>query len=330
MGECLLVRRGGKASLKSITVKTPPAKLEYLAGDTFDATGLVLTALIGGVEVDVTTGYTITPTTLTADTTAVTITYALDGKTASTTQAVTVKAYDPVFANNTWEKIIEAAASGRASELWSVGDTKPYTIGDETYTARIIGFDHDALDSTDAKYGDASYNGGKNKAAITLEMVEVTSTGYKIHSSNSYNIGWRDCAMRSSTLPTLKGLIEETVRNAIRTVVKKRAQTPNCDNGKYYETPDELFLLSAPEYNRVNASWITNFTQEGTPYAYYTAGNSLAKKKINGTSNDKYWTSSAAHYQGSSYQFIYVNSDGTINSYDGIAMAKPISIAFCL
>lgn len=316
--------------LKSIIVNTSPRKLEYLAGDTFDPTGLVLTADVGGVPINVTTGYTITPEVLTADTTYVTISYTADGRTATTTQAVTVKLYDPVFANNAWEKIIEAAASGRASELWAVGDTKPYTIGDETYTARIIGFDHDTLDATDEKYGDASYNGGKNKAAITLEMVELTSTGYKIHSSNSYSIGWRDCAMRSSTLPTLKGLIEETVRNAIRTVVKKRAQTPNCDTGAYYETPDELFLLSAPEYNRVNAGWNNNFPQEGTPYAYYTAGNSLAKKKINGTSNDKYWTSSAAHYQGSSYQFIYVNSDGTINSYDGIAMAKPIAIAFCI
>ena len=107
MGECLLVRRGGgKATLKGISVKTPPANLEYLAGDTFDPTGMVLTVNVGGVPVDVTTGYTVTTDPLTADTTAVTISYTLDGKTATTTQAVTVKAYDPVFANNTWEKII--------------------------------------------------------------------------------------------------------------------------------------------------------------------------------------------------------------------------------
>ena len=329
MGETLIVRRGGKAALKSISVKTPPAKLEYLAGDTFDATGLVLTALIGGVEVDVTTGYIITPTTLTADTTAVTITYALDGKTASTTQTVTVKAYDLVFANNTWEKIIEAAASGRASELWSVGDTKPYTIGDETYTARIIGFDHDALDATDAKYGDASYNGGKNKAAITLEMVECTSTTYQIHTSNNQSIGWRDCALRNTTLPTIKATIQSAIQNAIRTVVKKRAESPSANYNKYTETPDTLFILSMIEYNRessAHASWAA----EGTTYAYYAAGNAITKKKSGESSNSAYWTATAKHYQESSYYFMYINTSGESSSQDYMRNLKPIAIAFCL
>lgn len=329
MGETLIVRRGGKAALKSISVKTPPAKLEYLAGDTFDATGLVLTALIGGVNVDVTTGYTITPTTLTADTTAVTITYALDGKTASTTQAVTVKAYDPVLANNSWEKIIEAAASGRASELWSVGDIKPYTIGDETYTARIIGFDHDALDSTDAKYGDTSYNGGKNKAAITLEMVECTSTTYQIHTSNNQSIGWRDCALRNTTLPTIKATIQSAIQNAIRTVVKKRAESPSAAYNKYTETPDTLFILSMIEYNRessAHASWAA----EGTTYAYYAAGNAITKKKSGESSNSAYWTATAKHYQESSYYFMYINTSGESSSQDYMRNLKPIAIAFCL
>lgn len=332
MGEVLIVRRGGgKASLKSITVKTPPAKLEYLAGDTFDATGLVLTALIGGVEVDVTTGYTITPTTLTADTTAVTITYALDGKTASTTQAVTVKAYVPVFANNTWEKIIEAAASGRASELWSVGDTKPYTIGDETYTARIIGFDHDALDATDAKYGGASYNGGKNKAAITLETVECTSTAYQIHTSNKPAIGWRDCALRNTTLPAIKATIQSAIQNAIRTVVKKRAESPAADYDKYYETPDTLFLLSIMEYNR-ESSVSQGWKDEGTPYAYYAAGNVLTKVKNGTSTNTKYWTSTAAHLQSSNYMFQNVTTDGSTGLFEYNYMNQPenVAIAFCL
>lgn len=329
MGECLLVRRGGKATLKGISVKTPPAKLEYLAGDTFDATGLVLTALIGGVEVDITTGYTITPTTLTADTTAVTITYVLDGKTASTTQTVTVKAYDPVFANNTWEKIIEAAASGRASELWQVGSTKPYTIGDETYTARIIGFDHDALDATDARYGDASYNGGKNKAAITLEMVECTSTSYQIHTSNDQKVGWSACALRNNTLPAIKATIQSEIQNAIRTVVKKRAESPSADYGKYSETPDTLFILSLVEYNRkssAHASW----ADEGTTYAYYEAGNAITKKKRGESSNSAYWTASSQHLVNSSYYYLFIDTDGKTSTQDYMKNKKPIAIAFCL
>lgn len=329
MGECLLVRRGGKATLKGISVKTPPAKLEYLAGDTFDPTGLVLTANVGGVPVDVTTGYTVTPDPLTADTTAVTISYTLDGKTATTTQAVTVKAYDPVFASNTWEKIIEAAASGRASELWQVGSTKPYTIGDETYTARIIGFDHDALDATDARYGDASYNGGKNKAAITLEMVECTSTSYQIHTSNNQKVGWSACALRNNTLPAIKATIQSEIKNAIRTVVKKRAESPSADYGKYSETPDTLFILSLVEYNRkssAHASW----ADEGTTYAYYEAGNAIIKKKRGESSNSAYWTASSKHYTASSYYYLFIDTDGESSKQDYMNSKKPIAIAFCL
>lgn len=328
MGECLLVRRGGKAMLKGISVKTPPAKLEYLAGDTFDPTGLVLTANVGGVPVDVTTGYTVTPDPLTADTTAVTISYTLDGKTATTAQAVTVEAYDPVFANNTWEKIIEAAASGRASELWQVGSTKPYTIGDETYTARIIGFDHDALDATDARYGDASYNGGKNKAAITLEMVECTSTTYQIHTSNDQKVGWSACALRNNTLPAIKATIQSEIQNAIRTVVKKRAESPSADYGKYSETPDTLFILSLVEYNRkssAHASW----ADEGTTYAYYEAGNAITKKKRGESSNSAYWTASSKHFVDSSYYYLLIDTDGKILN-DYMKNKKPIAIAFCL
>ena len=328
MGECLLVRRGGKATLKGISVKTPPAKLEYLAGDTFDPTGLVLTADVGGVPVDVTTGYTVTPDPLTADTTAVTISYTLDGKTATTAQAVTVKAYDPVFANNTWEKIIEAAASGRASELWQVGSTKPYTIGDETYTARIIGFDHDALDATDARYGDASYNGGKNKAAITLEMVECTSTTYQIHTSNDQKVGWSACALRNNTLPAIKATIQSEIQNAIRTVVKKRAESPSADYGKYSETPDTLFILSLVEYNRksdAHGSW----ADEGTTYAYYEAGNAITKKKRGESSNSAYWTASSKHFVDSSYFYLLIDTDGKILN-DYMKNKKPIAIAFCL
>lgn len=329
MGECLLVRRGGgKPTLKGISVKTPPAKLEYLAGDTFDPTGMVLTANVGGVPVDVTTGYTVTPDPLTADTTAVTISYTLDGKTATTAQAVTVEAYDPVFANNTWEKIIEAAASGRASELWQVGSTKPYTIGDETYTARIIGFDHDALDATDARYGDASYNGGKNKAAITLEMVECTSTTYQIHTSNDQKVGWSACALRNNTLPAIKATIQSEIQNAIRTVVKKRAESPSADYGKYSETPDTLFILSLVEYNRksdAHASW----ADEGTTYAYYEAGNAITKKKRGESSNSIYWTASSKHFVDSSYFYLLIDTDGKILN-DYMKNKRPIAIAFCI
>ena len=83
---------GSQATLSGITVKTPPTKTSYIAGQTLDLTGLVLSANYSdGTSQDITTGYTASPahgTALTTDINSVTITY--NGKT--TEQAISVAA----------------------------------------------------------------------------------------------------------------------------------------------------------------------------------------------------------------------------------------------
>ena len=328
MGECLLVRRGGgKAALKGISVKTPPAKLEYLAGDTFDPTGLVLTANVGGVPVDVTTGYTVTPDPLTADTTVVTISFTAGGKTVSTTQAVTVKVYDPVLANNSWEKIIEACEAGDASELWSVGDISPTVeLYGQTVAFRIIGFNHDDLDTTDAKYGSASYNNGSNKAAVTFDIVNtiVNSSGtgwvYNANLSGATSPYWQKSTLKTKTLPAVLALFPEALKDSIRIVQKKTYRIP-WDSPTLHQTADRLFLLSHDEI-------ATRGKGEGTIYSYYAAGNSRAKTKVNGGGSSYY-------LRGPSLNNDYSNRvgmiliDGSISSTNG-SYDYPLSFSFCL
>ena len=326
MGECLLVRRGGgKAALKGISVKTPPAKLEYLAGDTFDPTGLVLTANVGGVPVDVTTGYTVTPDPLTADTTAVTISYTLDGKTATTAQAVTVKAYNPVFANNTWEKIIEACEAGIASQLWAVGDVSPVlALYNYEYQFRIIGFDHDNLADTDAKYDDTSYNNGKRKAAMTLDIVKIAKlqNSYQYQGNGSLaGAWWARSQVRNTTLPTIKSALPETVRNAIRTVVKKTYWDSDYDT--LSATKDELFFPSTDEISNRGKG-------EGTEYAYYLAGNSKAKELIDKTTVGSYQLRSPYKNGPATYSVAYVTAQNTIYGSDYNSSMSYLSFAFCL
>ena len=328
MGECLLVRRGGgKATLKGISVKTPPAKLEYLAGDTFDPTGLLLTADVGGVPVDVTTGYTVTPDPLTADTTTVTISYTAGGKTVSTTQAVTVKAYDPVLANNSWEKIIEACEAGDVSELWSVGDISPTVeLYGQTVAFRIIGFNHDDLDTTDAKYGSASYNNGSNKAAVTFDIVNtiVNSSGtgwvYNKNLSGSTSPYWQKSTLKTKTLPAVLALFPEALKNSIRIVQKKTYRIP-WDSPKLHQTADRLFLLSHDEI-------ATRGKGEGTIYSYYAAGNSRAKTKVDG-SRSSYYLRGPSLNNDYSNEVGKVLLDGSISSTDG-AYDEPLSFSFCL
>lgn len=294
MGECLLVRRGGgKAALKGISVKTPPAKLEYLAGDTFDPTGMVLTANVGGVPVDVTTGYTVTPDPLTADTTAVTISYTLDGKTATTAQAVTVKAYDPVFANNTWGKIIEAAENGIASQLWAIGDEKPINIdGGYTDSLVIMGFDHYDLSTSDAKYNDSNYNGGKKKAALLLGLKNVLETRYRYDSGEQR---WGSSLIRTNLSTDVTAMLPSSLADSLRTVLVKTSYSESNIN----TTNDTVIVPSVYELFGTNTTYRSKYAdQEGTQYAYYAAGNTKIKKMPSTQAATNYYTRSDVYESG--------------------------------
>lgn len=317
MGECLLVRRGGKAALKSISVKTPPAKLEYFSGDAFDPTGLVLTADVGGVPINVTAGYTITPETLTVDTTYVTISYTADGRTASTTQAVTVIECDPVLENNTWAKIAEIAAAGKAAQRWSIGDVKQLSIDGTNYPATIVDFGHHDLDSADTKYGDAEYNSGSNKAGITFWVAGMyKNKKYAMYGSDTNGITWRTSTVRTSVMPTIKGQLPTELQAVLRIV-----RTPQ---NSYNDTADQLFLLSSIEIGSKNGS--TNYVKDktGSMLAYFVAGNERRLKLNN--AYDDWWTRTISAANA------FVTVDETGNLYYGITYGTVggVAPAFCL
>lgn len=91
----------------SIAVTTAPTKTEYVAGESFDATGMVITATYSNETSKAVTGYTVTPSGALATTdTSVTITYA--GKT--TTQAITVT--EPVA-----QDLVITAADGKTASM---------------------------------------------------------------------------------------------------------------------------------------------------------------------------------------------------------------------
>lgn len=163
---------GGAASLEgNLTAITPPTKLVYDAGDSFDPRGMKVVATIGGLEVPV-GSYTVSPDPLVEGTTEVVLTYELDGKIATGTQSITVNSFFEVLQQNSWESIARAAAKGIAKNWWNVGDTKTFAIGSTTYTAMIVGFDFHALRNTDTEYN-TTYNNSSKKAAITFIVKEL-------------------------------------------------------------------------------------------------------------------------------------------------------------
>ena len=145
--------------LESIAVTTPPGKTEYAEGESFDPTGMVVTATYGDGSTAEITDYTYEPTgALTPDDTEITITYTENGVTKTVTVSITVRAaytvtfdpnggtgvMDPVSVVEGQEYVLPKctfhAPAGKRFAGWDkgkVGDTIEIT-GDVVLTARWV------------------------------------------------------------------------------------------------------------------------------------------------------------------------------------------------
>lgn len=213
------------------------------------------------------------------------------------------KEYDPVLANNSWEDIAVAAEEGVASTLWAVGAEKPVTLNGVSYTLQIIGFDHDDLHTTDPRYSDTNYNGGKRKAALTLCLKQAYNTLYPMHSSNTNTVGWTNCVMRQTTMPLLSGYLPAELKSVLRTV-SKRTSAGNVSS-TINSTADQLFLLSEIEVcGTINSS----FAGEGAQYAHWAAGNTRVKTQGTGTTPISWWSRSPR--TGISNGYVAISAQG--------------------
>ena len=185
------------------------------------------------------------------------------------------KTYDPVFANNDWASIIEACHANEVLDTWVADGTcyKDMDIGGKAYRIDIIGKNHDDLSD------------GTGKAPLTFQMHDCYDTTYQMNSSNTNAGGWRDCRMRTQTMPALKALLPAEVQSGIREVNK--LTSAGNQSSIIVTTSDELFLLSEIE---IFGSTTYSFAGEGTQYDYYRIGNRTAKN-INGNLN-AWWTRS--------------------------------------
>ena len=210
--------------------------------------------------------------------------------------------YDPVFANNTWEQIIEACHNNAVPSTWAVGDSKTMTINGVDYQVDIIGKNHD------------DYSDGSGKAPLTFQLHDCYSELKTMNSQGTNRGGWTGCAMRSTHLPAILALMPTEVQTGIREVNKLTSAGSQIST--INTTADNLFLLS-----EIELFGSTRFSKsgEGTQYDYYKAGNSRAK-------NYNYWTRSP--YGSNSTSFCYVHSND-ISSYAYAGYAYGVSFGFC-
>lgn len=331
-GTTAAVSRTWKIAQAAGSISVNPSTLDILgpAGTTGTATitytgdgSISVASSATGVATVSRSSKKITVKSVAAGSTTITITLAAGTNYtgASCTIEATVQVFSVTLEENTWPQIAEASAAGIASSLWNVGDTKTETLNGTSYTFRIAGFDHDALDSTDAKYGDSNYNGGTNKAGITFEMVELFATGYYMYSSTSNSNGWGSSYMRSTVMGKMKGYMPTALQNVLRTVSKLTSAGKKSSTIK--TTADELFLYSEIE---IKGTVNKTFAGEGSQYDYYKAGNSAIKKR--GSTVNYWWLRSPASANSTSYAIIDALGSASANLANNSETG--VTFGFCL
>lgn len=215
--------------------------------------------------------------------------------------------YDPVFANNTWEQIIEACHNNEVPDTWKVADQKPMTIGGSDYLIDIIGKSHD------------DYSDGSGKAPLTFQLHDCYKLAKAMHSTAANTMGWTKCSMRVEHLPIILKQMPADVQSGIREVNK--ITVGGGRSTVLVTTQDSLFLLSEVE---VFGSVINSRSSEGTQYDYYKAGNSTVKN-FNGSAYDWWERSPTAN---STRYYCNVKSTGSsINSNANVTHG--VAFGFC-
>lgn len=199
----------------------------------------------------------------------------------------------------------------------SVADQITIPLNGTDYAFDVIGFNHDPL-SNSAPYGSPTATG---KAGITFQMHDCFATTYEMNSSDTNSGGWKNSAMRTSTMETMYGYLP-TEWQVFIMPVNKASGVGNGSSSGTETVSDSCFLLSEIE---IFGSTTYSVSGEGTQYAYYKAGNSKVKNR----SGSAYYWWERSPYSGNSNLFCYVRSVGSAY-YGGASASSGVAFAFCV
>lgn len=234
---------------------------------------------------------------------------AQDGLTGSATIVVgtneaQIVLVDSTFGNNTWQQIIDACRAKSIPSSWKLGDKKTITMTSGTsYQVRIIGRNHD------------EYSDGSGKAPLTFQLAECLRTARAMTTGF-----WKDCSIRTSVLPSIKGILPAEVAAGLRLVNKKCANR----SGTLFTVQDDLFLLSEDELGGYS------YIAEGTEYDLFRGlGASGSPKRIlqRAGQDSIYWTRTVTGKASEGY-WRYVDTAGAFDQY-GYSGTLGVSFAFC-
>lgn len=268
--------------------------------------GTVPTSGVLSLTITASGTYTVTATKSGETTDPVSVAITTSGQTYS----VECLFFNSVLSKNTWAQIAKASAAGKASQLWSVGDTKDITVGSETLTLVIMGFNHDDLAS-----------GGK--AGITFGMKNLMATTRRMNASNTNSGGFTGSEMYSWLQNTLLPTLPSDLQSVLKSVNKKtsagsQSSTINTNSMK-------LFLFSEIE---IFGSTTYSKAGEGSQYSYFATAANRIKYLSNGSGSAGWWWGRSPHGSGSG-GFCSVGSGGSAGN-GGAGNTGGVCFGFCV
>ena len=327
--------------LSSIAVTHAPTKTSYFTGETFNSAGMVVTATMADGSKKTVTGYTCSPTTMAANTTAVTVSYSEGGVTKTTTTPVTVTSISNTLASNSWATIRAVSDAGKGSNYWSVGDAKGITINGKVgattisnlaISVFILGFNHNAsregsnrihfqigkINGTLVGLVDGNYgNNTSDTGAFTMNTSYTNSGGWNNSHMRKTVLGSNSASATSPAANTLLAALPADLRAVMKPATKYSDNTGGgSDTASYVtSTTDLLPLLSEFEYHGARSYANSAEKNYQAQYDYYRAGNSKVHYRHNATGTAaSVWCRSVC--SGYSYRFCLVHTDGGANLHD--------------
>ena len=217
----------------------------------------------------------------------------------------------------TWAEISQISTSGKASQCFSVGDTKSFSIGSETANAEIIGFDHDTLAS-----------GGK--AGITFDLEDVYG------GNRQFSEGWTSSGFWGTDefidLSTdIYSAIESQLKSVIKPVSKKSVYLERGTWRHEEEADVNLFYLSVEEvFGNTRISLAVGYGEvpsgEGQQYAYYSNPDRRGK-------SDGWWLRSIdVRYESSSSFGVFSPTGSPPYAYyrSNASATNKVNFGFCV
>lgn len=263
-----------------------------------------------GGEVEITIGmagtYTVTASLNGETTDAVTVNITTSGQ----TYTAECLFFNATLANNTWAQIAKASAAGKASSLWSVGDTKNITVGGETLTVEIVGFNHDDLAS-----------GGK--AGITFGLKNLMANTRQMNSSNTNAGGFTGSDMYDWLQSTLLNSLPSDLRAVLKSVNKKTSA--GSQSSTINTNAMKIFLFSEIE---IFGSVTYSKSGEGSQYSRFATASSRIKYLSNGSGSASLWWERSPRGSSSTY-FCDVGSNGVAGS-SYASNSRGVCFGFCV